>query len=99
MLIVDNLSLSVADHHLRLLFSPFGHVVRAQVARTRMGESLRFGYVEMEKPNEAVLARSTLDGATLCSFTLRISDAWHDGLDILPTGLPEILHQLDAHSP
>ena len=64
-----------------------------------MGESLRFGYVEMEQTDEAVFARRTLDGATLYPFTLRISDAGHDGLDILPTGLPETLfHQLDAPS-
>lgn|SRR5678815_1645914 len=99
MLLVDNLSLSVADHDLRLLFSPFGHVVLAQVTRTRMGVSLRFGYVEMEQADEANYARRALDGATFHSFALRISNAGHDGLDILPTGLPEILHQLDVHSP
>jgi hypothetical protein len=60
-----NLSLSVADHDLRLLFSPFGHVVRAQVARSRMGLSLRFGYLAMEHTDEANFARPALDGATL----------------------------------
>ena len=63
-----------------------------------MGISLRFGYVEMEQAEEADFARRALDGATVHSFTLRIGDAGHDGVDILPTGLPETLHHLDALS-
>ena len=84
MLIVDNLSLSIADGDLRLLFAPFGNVVRAQVARTRMGESLRFGYVEMEKRDQAFLARAALDGAMFQSFPLHVSDASLDGLATAP---------------
>ena len=84
MLIVDNLCLSIDDRDLRLLFSPFGKVVRAQVARTRMGEPLRFGYVEMEKGDQADLARTALDGAMFQSFMLHVGDASHDGLTTAP---------------
>ncbi|MDQ6733033.1 MAG: RNA-binding protein [Nitrospirota bacterium] len=83
MLIIDNLSLSTTEGALRLLFAPFGKVVRAQVARTRMGESLRFGFVEMEKPEEADFARRALDGEMFQSFALHISDAWQDTLNIV----------------
>ena len=43
----------MTDGDLRLLFAPFDTVVRAQVARTEMGLFLRFGYVEMEQPDQA----------------------------------------------
>jgi hypothetical protein len=69
------ISLSIADGDLRL-FAPFGNVVRAQVARTRMGEPLWFAYVEMEKGDQADSTRRVLNGARFPSVALHVSDAW-----------------------
>jgi hypothetical protein len=43
------------------------------VTRTRMGLFLRFGYVEMEKPDQADFAR--LDGAWLSQFPITTKGA------------------------
>jgi RNA recognition motif-containing protein len=98
MLIIDNLCLSVEDRNLRVLFAPFGNVVWAQVARTRMGESLRFGCVEMEKGEQASLARTALDGAMFKSFTLNIKDASHDGLTTTSVIPPDITQNVMSAS-
>ena len=63
-LYVGNLSYDMNDAGLNALFAPFGQVVSAQVIMDRdAGRSKGFGFVEMEKDEEAQEAIKALDGS------------------------------------
>lgn len=62
-LFVDGLPPSFSNKDLTDLFTGFGTVLRADVARNKEGNSLRFGFVTMGTSREAYRAIASLHGA------------------------------------
>jgi RNA recognition motif-containing protein len=72
-LIVDHLPHDCTEQELTALFRPFGHVVSVRLIRDHLQKSLGFGFVEMEKPREAVSAVLKLDRSDLRGHMLLVS--------------------------
>jgi RNA recognition motif-containing protein len=73
LLIVDGLSSRVTDHELRILFEQFGTVLSARVVRDGGGQSLNFGFVDMQSPEQAQQAVAQLNGYVLDGHRLVVS--------------------------
>jgi len=74
---IDNLSASTAENDLRDWFSPYGNVVEVNIPTNRTsGRSRGFGFVTMATPEGALSAIQALNGKTLGSSTLTVSEAW-----------------------
>lgn len=74
---VDNLSVSTTENDLRDWFSPYGNVAEVNIPTNRAsGRSRGFGFVTMETPEGARSAVQALNGKTLGSSTLTVSEAW-----------------------
>jgi len=75
-LFIGKLSYDTTDDSLRAAFAQFGTVVSAQVIKDRdSGQSKGFGFVEMEKAEEAQTAINTLDGKELDGRMIAVSVA------------------------
>jgi RNA recognition motif-containing protein len=75
-LFVGKLSYDTTDDSLRAAFAQYGTVVSAQVIMDRdAGRSKGFGFVEMEKPEEAQAAINGLDEKELDGRTIAVSVA------------------------
>ena len=74
-LFVGNLPAGTSDQDLLELFSPFGEVTSAHVAKTRYsGRSRGFGFVEM-LPEYGERAASALNGRQIDCVVLRVNQA------------------------
>ena len=72
---VTNLRLEVTDDNLRKLFETHGKVAVAQIVKTlTTSESTGLGFVEMESPDDAMVARKELDGKLLKGNPIKIFD-------------------------
>lgn len=73
---VSNLSFNVQDEDLREFFAPYGEVTSAKIIMDReTNRSRGFGFVEMSDDEAAKKAISELDGATVESRTIKVSEA------------------------
>jgi len=72
-LIVDHLPTRFTARDLVELFAPYGTVLSAEVVRTELGQSVRFGYVEMSNDSEARSASTALDGTIVNGQTLHVA--------------------------
>ena len=74
---VDNLAAATTENDLRNWFSPYGNVVEVNIPTNRTsGRSRGFGFVTMATPEGALSAIQALNGKTLGSSTLTVSEAW-----------------------
>lgn len=75
-LYVGKLSYDTTEDELKAAFATFGAVVSAQVIKDReSGQSKGFGFVEMEKDDEAQAAIAALDGKELGGRTIVVNVA------------------------
>jgi len=75
-LYVGNLTYEMTDGDLQNLFSPHGAVQSAQVIMDReTGRSKGFGFVEMDKGEEATAAISALNGHEVNGRALTVNEA------------------------
>jgi RNA recognition motif-containing protein len=75
-LFIGNLSWDTEEGDLRKLFEPFGKVVAVRLITDKAtGHSRGFGFIEMERADDAARAMSSLDGVELGGRTLRIDKA------------------------
>ena len=75
-LYVGNLPYNFSDDDLRRLFEPHGTITSAQVISDRdTGRSRGFGFVEMEKDDEARKAIEELDGTDVGGRALTVNEA------------------------
>jgi RNA recognition motif-containing protein len=75
-LYVGNLPYSITDTELQKLFEPHGTVQSAQVIMDRdSGRSKGFGFVEMDKPEEAQAAITALSGQQIDGRSLTVNEA------------------------
>jgi RNA recognition motif-containing protein len=72
-LIVDELPAGYTSAQLRTLFASYGTVVSAVVVAGPLGESLRFGYVEMTTMEEAARAAAALDHLQIGQTRIHVS--------------------------
>ena len=74
---VDNLTAATTESDLRDWFSPYGNVAEVNVPTNRTsGRSRGFAFVTMETLEGARSAIQALNGKTLGSSTLTVSEAW-----------------------
>ena len=74
---VDNLAAATTESDLRDWFSPYGNVAEVNVPTNRTsGRSRGFAFVTMETLEGARSAIQALNGKTLGSSTLTVSEAW-----------------------
>ena len=83
---VDNLAASTTDAELRDWFSPYGNVAEVNVPSDRAtGRSRGFAFVNMATPQGARSAIRALNGKTIGTVTLTVSEAWpHEEHAALP---------------
>lgn len=74
-LYVGNLLFEVNENDLAELFSQSGKVVSSTIIRFRDGKSKGFGFVEMEKEEEAKKAIETLNGQDFKGRKLVVAEA------------------------
>ena len=75
-LYVGNLSYSTSEGDLQTAFAAFGTVSSVSIVRDQWtGTSRGFGFVEMEKDEEARAAIAGLNGSPLGGRTLTVSEA------------------------
>jgi RNA recognition motif-containing protein len=75
-LYVGNLPFSFSPDQLRDLFAPFGRVLSARIISDKFtGQSKGFGFVEMENDEEALEARSKLNGSSAGSRRIVVDEA------------------------
>jgi RNA recognition motif-containing protein len=72
LLVVDQLPRSLSDDELIKLFRPFGKVISCTVVRSASGRSLGFGFVEMERSEDAFRAVSSLDNQPLQTEIIKV---------------------------
>ena len=73
---VGNLSFNTNDDQLNQLFTPYGQVISARVVMDNFtSRSKGFGFVEMEKPEEADKAIAELNGKEIDGRALKVSEA------------------------
>ena len=73
---VGNLSFNTNDDQLNQLFTPYSQVVSARVVMDNFtSRSKGFGFVEMEKPEEADKAIAELNGKEIDGRALKVSEA------------------------
>ena len=76
-LYVDNLTAATTESDLRGWFSPHGNVAEVNVPLDRpSGRSRGFGFVTMATPEGARSALQALNGKTIGTCTLTVSEAW-----------------------
>lgn len=76
-LYVDNLAEATTASDLRDLFFPHGNVAEVNVPSDRVrGGSRGFGFVTMATPEGARSAMQALNGKTIGTCTLTVSEAW-----------------------
>jgi RNA recognition motif-containing protein len=76
-LYVDNLTATTTERDLRDWFSPHGNVAEVNVPLDRPGGRPRgFGFVTMATPEGARSAIHALNGKTIGTCTLTVSEAW-----------------------
>lgn len=71
---IGNLSWNADEEDLRLLFQPYGRIVRVRILREQDGRSRGVGFVEFEE-SEAVGNAVSLNGNEYMGRTLRVSRA------------------------
>jgi len=75
-LYVGRLSYTTTDDALKALFATYGAVISAQIIKDRdSGQSKGFGFVEMEKDEEAQAAINALDGKEVDGRTIVVNVA------------------------
>ena len=75
-LYVGNIQWDLTEKELEELFNPFGKIISVQIIKDHnSGRSKGFGFVEMEKPDEADKAMQNLHGKELRGRTLKINEA------------------------
>ncbi|HGJ66800.1 TPA: RNA-binding protein [bacterium] len=75
-LYVGNLIFGMTDSELKEAFAEFGEVVSAVVIKDRVsGRSKGFGFVEFANEDDAIKAKSALNGKELKGREVRIDDA------------------------
>ena len=73
---IGNLSRETTDEGLETAFQAFGTIRSAMIVRERQtGDSRGFGFVEMEKDQEAAAAISGLDQTELDDRTVTVTEA------------------------
>ena len=73
---VSNLSFNVQDEDLKEFFTPYGEVTSANIIMDRTtNQSRGFGFVEMPDEAASKKAIAELDGATVESRTIKVSEA------------------------
>jgi RNA recognition motif-containing protein len=73
---VGNLSFNTTDEDLSKLFQPYGAVGSASVIKDKFtGRSRGFGFVEMDKNEEADKAIAELNGKSVEGRALKVSEA------------------------
>jgi RNA recognition motif-containing protein len=73
---VGNLSFDTTDEQLTQMFQPFGQVSSASVIKDKFtGRSRGFGFVEMDKNEEADKAIADLNGKSVDGRALKVSEA------------------------
>ena len=86
-LYVDNLTAATTECDLRDWFSPFGNVAEVTVPLNRAsGRSRGFGFVTMATPEGARSAIRALNGKTIGTCTLTVSQAWPGEEHAVSTG-------------
>jgi RNA recognition motif-containing protein len=74
---VDNLAVTTTENELRDLFSNYGNVVSVNITVDRTSHEPRgFGFVTMVTPEGARSAIKALNGKTMGTNTLRVSEGW-----------------------
>jgi RNA recognition motif-containing protein len=74
---VDNLAVATTENELRDLFSTYGNVVAVSIAVDRTSPEPRgFGFVTMVTPEGARAAIKALNGKTMGTSTLAVSEGW-----------------------
>jgi cold-inducible RNA-binding protein len=74
---VDNLTAATTEDELRGLFSAYGNVAEVNVPIDRAsGRSRGFAFVNMATPEGARSAIRALNGKTIGTCTLTVSEAW-----------------------
>ena len=73
---VSNLSFNIQDEDLKQVFAPFGEVTSAKIITDReSGRSRGFGFVEMPDDTASKQAISELDGSSMESRTITVTEA------------------------
>jgi len=73
---VGNLSFDMDEHDLQEMFSEFGEVERASIARHERSRHPRgFGFVEMPDPGEAAAAIGSLNGKEVQGRSLTVNES------------------------
>lgn len=87
-LYVDNLTAATTASDLRDLFAAHGNVADVNVSLDRInGRSRRFGFVTMATPEGARSAMDALNGKTVGTDSLSVSEAWpHEQRTTPPRG-------------
>ena len=72
-LIVDGLPVDFSTVDVARLFAEFGTVVSVEIVEGPLGESMRFGHVEMSSEAEALAAVAGLDYHSLQGRRIRVA--------------------------
>ncbi|NOR53208.1 MAG: RNA-binding protein [Candidatus Aminicenantes bacterium] len=71
---VGNLTYGMTEDSLRELFEPFGEVTSAKIIKDRLTDRSRgFGFVEMEKKDEAETAIQKIDGTEVEGRNMKVN--------------------------
>ena len=75
-LFVGNMSFQTTESDLRMLFEPFGQIIRVHIAKDReTGRARGFAFVEMANDEEAAKAITALDGKEVAGRNLKVNEA------------------------
>lgn len=85
-LYVDNLTAATTERDLREWFSPHGNVAEVNIPLDRpSGRARGFGFVTMATPEGARSAIRALNGKSIGTSTLTVSEAWpHEQRTVSP---------------
>lgn len=73
---VGNLSYDVVDEDLKTAFEPYGEVTEAFVLKDKLsGRSKGFGFVEMTRDEEAVIAIEKMHGSEIKGRPVKVNEA------------------------
>ncbi|XP_076279240.1 ELAV-like protein 1 isoform X13 [Lasioglossum baleicum] len=103
-LIVNYLPQSMTQDEIRSLFSSIGDVESCKLIRDKLtGQSLGYGFVNYQRPEDAEKAINTLNGLRLQNKTIKVSYARPSseaikGANLYVSGLPKNMTQLDLEN-
>ncbi|KAK6618516.1 ELAV-like protein 3 [Polyplax serrata] len=103
-LIVNYLPQTMTQEEIRSLFSSIGEVESCKLIRDKVtGQSLGYGFVNYQRPEDAEKAINTLNGLRLQNKTIKVSFARPSsesikGANLYVSGLPKNMTQQDLES-